>query len=378
MKLFFSIIIWAPLFSMAQNLVPNPCFDNYRENRKWHTFAYHADYWFTLNKSTPDLFFHENTINYRSPENYMGNENPVCGNSYAGLFLLAYDHRGHFKNTSEYLATKLTQPLEKDKLYCISFYTRLADNCLYATNGMDVLFARKLKKNKYSRYMNLNFKYKPQIRNIGNGVIENTEWRKVCSVYQAQGGEKYIAIGNYTPFEDIQIIKMDRNFKKTSSTSNFAYYFIDNISLVKISSPDECDCNSDTVSISINDTIQIEKIIISQDQNIVLQNVFFETDKWELIPTSFVQLDSLVDYLKKHPDLNIEISGHTDKTGSEPHNIQLSEARAQSVANYLTANGIDAGRIIAKGFGSSKPIADNDTQYGRAKNRRVEVFLFEK
>jgi OmpA-OmpF porin, OOP family len=380
MKLFFSIIIWAPLFSMAQNLVPNPCFGNYPENRKWHTFAYHAEDWFTLNKSTPDLFFSKNTNAYKVPLNYMGEENPVCGFAYAGAFLISSNHRKQFNTMTEYIATKLTHPLEKDTLYCISFYTRLADNCLYATNGMDVLFARKLKKNKYSRYMNLNFKYQPQIRNIGNGVIENSEWRKVCSVYQAKGGEKYIAIGNFNRIEDIQIKELDRKIKNPTSSFYCAYYYFDNISLGKISSPDECICTikdtSHIMQVNADTILNIDKIF-SKDEAMILNNVFFKTDKWELLPESFSQLDEITEYLISNPQLYIEISGHTDNTGNEQNNIQLSEARAQSVATYLITNGIQSTRIIVKGYGSSKPVDSNETDAGRAKNRRVEIFLFE-
>jgi outer membrane protein OmpA-like peptidoglycan-associated protein len=75
--------------------------------------------------------------------------------------------------------------------------------------------------------------------------------------------------------------------------------------------------------------------------------------------------------------MKIEISGHTDKTGSEPVNFKLSEARAKTVVDYLVQKGVDQARMEFKGYGSLQPIADNATAQGRAKNRRVEFKILE-
>jgi OOP family OmpA-OmpF porin len=77
--------------------------------------------------------------------------------------------------------------------------------------------------------------------------------------------------------------------------------------------------------------------------------------------------------MNENKDKRVNLSGHTDSIGTEAYNQKLSERRAASVKNYLTKKGIDAGRISAQGFGETKPIADNKTKEGRAKNRRVEI-----
>jgi OmpA-OmpF porin, OOP family len=370
------LLIIQILFSMSlnllfcQNIIPDGCFLKYQKKSK--LYVQNSKHWMSINNGSPDLFTKYGVKNrYGYPKNLAGYAFPVCGDAYVGLFL----YKGNSINKSEYITTKLISELQKDSLYCISFYIKLADNSLYAVNTIDIYFSKDFKAHR--RYKKLHKIYEPQVSNIGRGIVENLQWTKLCSVYIANGNEKYMSIGNYHKNENMVIKKRDI-YNNKRIYINYAYYFIDNVSLIKISSPDECNCNSDTVSISMNDTIQIETIIIPQDQNIVLQNVFFETDKWELLPESFSQLDEITEYLNSNPQLYIEISGHTDNTGNEPHNMQLSDARAQSVANYLITNGIDASRIIAKGFGSSKPIADNDTENGRAINRRVEIFLFEK
>jgi outer membrane protein OmpA-like peptidoglycan-associated protein len=109
------------------------------------------------------------------------------------------------------------------------------------------------------------------------------------------------------------------------------------------------------------------------EQIIPLNNVFFNTAEWILLPASFVELDKYVAYLKEKSNLKVEISGHTDNIGSDADNQLLSENRARAVVEYFVQNGISPERLTYKGYGSTKPIAGNQTDEGRAKNRRVEM-----
>lgn len=111
---------------------------------------------------------------------------------------------------------------------------------------------------------------------------------------------------------------------------------------------------------------------IKAGESIVLKNVFFDTDKFDLKPQSHAELDKLVAFLKLNKELKIELGGHTDNQGSSSHNLTLSDNRAKAVLNYLVSKGIKADRLSAKGYGDSKPIASNDTDEGRAQNRRTE------
>lgn len=107
---------------------------------------------------------------------------------------------------------------------------------------------------------------------------------------------------------------------------------------------------------------------------VVLKNIFFDFDKSELKPESFVELDRLVDYLT-HNNVKIEIGGHTDDQGSDEYNNRLSENRAKAVYDYLLGKQIPADRISYKGYGKTRPIADNSTEEGRAANRRTEFTI---
>lgn len=108
-----------------------------------------------------------------------------------------------------------------------------------------------------------------------------------------------------------------------------------------------------------------------------LDHVYFDVDKASLRPESYQQLGELLSYLKDRPGIRIEIAGHTDNTGSPEHNQQLSRDRAQAILQYLAGKGISANRLEAKGYGASVPVADNETEAGRQKNRRTEVRILQ-
>jgi len=103
-----------------------------------------------------------------------------------------------------------------------------------------------------------------------------------------------------------------------------------------------------------------------------LKNIYFDFDKTTLKSESFVELNKVVDFLKRNGNVAIEIAGHTDSKGSDTYNLNLSQGRSQSVVDYLIGQGIDTSRLQAQGYGESKPIDSNDTDEGRANNRRVE------
>ncbi|MBC7948711.1 MAG: OmpA family protein [Chitinophagaceae bacterium] len=137
-------------------------------------------------------------------------------------------------------------------------------------------------------------------------------------------------------------------------------FYSDNFSLLK-NSPDS----------SYQKDIPLQPLEVNAA--IVLHNVFFDVNRFELQPASQVELEKVIQLLKDNPTLRIEISGHTDNAGKPSDNITLSMNRAKAVISYLVSKGIQSARLVAKGFGETKPAAGNDTEEGRAKNRRTEM-----
>jgi outer membrane protein OmpA-like peptidoglycan-associated protein len=112
---------------------------------------------------------------------------------------------------------------------------------------------------------------------------------------------------------------------------------------------------------------------VETEKAIVLRNIYFDYDKATLRPESIEELERVVKFLQENPTLRVEISGHTDSDGSDAYNLRLSQARAQSVVDYLISRGIDASRLTARGYGESRPVAPNDTPENKQKNRRTEL-----
>lgn len=125
-----------------------------------------------------------------------------------------------------------------------------------------------------------------------------------------------------------------------------------------------------TIFQEMNKDIYLKKVEIGS--KIILKNIFFEFNEAKLKPESIPELERLIKLLNEVPTLKIEISGHTDNVGSELYNQELSERRAKAVVDYLMAKGVDEGRLTFKGYGLTQPIAGNDTEEGRAMNRRTE------
>lgn len=108
---------------------------------------------------------------------------------------------------------------------------------------------------------------------------------------------------------------------------------------------------------------------------VTLNNIFFDTNKYDLLPASMVELNLLTELLKNNENLAIEIQGHTDNVGEDKMNEKLSENRAKAVYDFLIKNGISAKRLSYKGYGETKPNFDNNTEEGRQKNRRTEFIV---
>jgi len=123
------------------------------------------------------------------------------------------------------------------------------------------------------------------------------------------------------------------------------------------------------------DSILVALQPIEQGSVTTIENLFFDTDKDEILPTSYAVIEHLADFMRVNKKVVVEIVGHTDNVGSDAHNNDLSLRRAEALRSALIAKGISPERMTVKGMGSKQPIADNKTEEGRALNRRVEMII---
>jgi OOP family OmpA-OmpF porin len=138
--------------------------------------------------------------------------------------------------------------------------------------------------------------------------------------------------------------------------------------------------NSDFYELTILEVEAMKQEITSNDMLTALNAdghialyINFETGKSDIKPESQKVIDQIVEMLKSNPALKISVEGHTDNAGTAPSNQTLSESRAKAVMNGIVAKGVDKSRLSSKGWGQTKPIEDNKTEEGKAKNRRVEI-----
>ncbi|MDN5212444.1 OmpA family protein [Fulvivirgaceae bacterium BMA12] len=127
---------------------------------------------------------------------------------------------------------------------------------------------------------------------------------------------------------------------------------------------------------SFETKLKLDKLVVNK--SIVLENILYDLNKWDIRDDAAIELDKLVNVLLDNPEIRIELSSHTDSISSDEYNLRLSQRRAQSAVDYIIAAGIDRERLVAKGYGESRPIARNtnpdgtDNPEGRQKNRRTE------
>lgn len=135
--------------------------------------------------------------------------------------------------------------------------------------------------------------------------------------------------------------------------------------------------NYEQANLMVPITADIELQKATPGASVILNNIFFDYNKFDIKPESLTELEKVIRFLTENPKLNIEISGHTDNQGNEANNKTLSEIRAASVSTYLVNHGISKQRIKNVGLGSKKPLFDNSTEENRSRNRRIEFRILE-
>lgn len=356
--------------SMSQNLIPDSSFENNTFIPTNFSEIRASTYWNKPSWGTSDLFCKCATKKkvfslVNVPENLMGYQYSHSGICYAGLF--AFSH-GEYR---EYIQTPLSTPLKKDKYYRLTIHISLADYSRVTVDQLGVCFlSNKVNYTNSNVITNLNPIYAKIENEIGR---DTTRWHQISITYKSVGGESYLLIGSFE-INKIQKtkVKAPKNVKSRINqvSERDAYYYIDDVSLFEISNYSKID--------SIVNSKQILLDTSSKSTTLILKNILFETNQAILLPISYIELNVMVEYLTKNSQAKIEVGGHTDNTGREKQNKILSEKRARAVVNYLVANNIDKERITYKGFGSSKPIATNETIEGKLENRRVEFRIIEK
>jgi outer membrane protein OmpA-like peptidoglycan-associated protein len=210
-------------------------------------------------------------------------------------------------------------------------------------------------------------KPKPVVLIYGKVIDSKTKKPLGTSIYyyDLKTG-KEVGVASSNPIDGSYKIILPTGFSYSFLASKQGYMSVsDNIDLTSLNEYKEIERNLYLAPIEVGQTIR-------------LNNIFFDFAKADILPTSFADLNRLIKILNDYPQLQIEVSGHTDNIGADAANLLLSQSRSQSVVNYLLNNSIEKTRLIAKGYGEIKPVETNLTDEGRAINRRVEFTILKK
>ena len=306
------------------------------------------------------------------PSNKLGQQLPHDGDGYCGIYCSKNDYR-------EYLQTKLRRKLRSGDSIQLTFWASLSEESTGAVATLGGLFTKEsisdtvrsiflAKEHEYLTediFQTIARPYIPQVVNSTDSIITNTRgWQRIRGTFVAQGGEQYITLGNFNLAEHSGYIDYDSLTRLLPG----AYYYIDDVTVQCLNCPPP-----------VADDLNVDSTYLTKEQpaftvgsTFVLKDIYFEFDKSTILQQSYFELKSLISLLETYPQMHIEIRGHTDGKGSDSYNLRLSENRAKAVADYLISKGVSEKRLQHKGYGKSLPIDSNDTEEGRANNRRVE------
>jgi OmpA-OmpF porin, OOP family len=368
LNLFLLVVMCCCLQSNAQELLNNNSFEQKSYcpgNFNQQSLTTVAGWW-QPSDGTPD-YFNECSNKVGVPNNVFGSQNAKDGAAYVGMVIYS---SGSNRNYREYIQSQLSRPLVAGEMVCIEFYISAADYCAYVCDG----FGAALTPDRIEHKKMGVIEAQPVIANPRFNMLDYSEgWMLVSDVYTAVGGEQYITLGNFKFDKELKIIKRTEDLG-AKAQDTWAYVYVDQVSVKPVKQRNQCSCENDILkSLAVDPPLELKEY-----DRIALDAILFDFDQDVLTDSAKIQIKSVYDLLRKNRAMYMEISGYTDFKGSEEYNMDLSKRRAQRVIEELLALGIDKERLNMSYFGKELPVADNSTDEGRMRNRRVEFQILKR
>lgn len=353
---FFLPLVFISSFGVAQNLVPNPGFEQY----KTCPYSFSKDPrdfgptgWSSPTSGTPDYYNKCSIGDNGVPHNWAGVSHSHSGAAYAGIYAWKNRTKGNYR---EYIQCKLVEPLRAKKNYLVQFYYRLSSYSVYAIDRIGLALSDTAIWAAKDGLLPI----EPLFSEVKELQTLTNAWHLASAEITARGGEQFLVIGNFHSNDSTKNMKINFREGKSPMLGGSAYYYIDDVSVSLI---------HDFVEDSVPD--------VKTNETYVLKNIQFQFDSYQLLPSSFQELDKLITILTMNPSWKIELTGHTDDQGSEEYNLTLSKQRAKSVGDYLLQKGVENHRVRTQGFGMQKPMQSGRDELARSINRRVEARFFD-
>jgi outer membrane protein OmpA-like peptidoglycan-associated protein len=361
------------------NLVPNPGFEEtVRTMCMWTTdpakFTANVVAWSSPTQTTPDHF--STTLDpecWAHPRKHSGGRQTTrSGNAMVGIKIFGKGNTPTYWH--EYIQAELKEPLRAGVRYIAECWVLRAAKSNEASGNIGMHFTGEPIATRDCLPLYLT----PQ---VNEEKAVKGGWHKVRGVFEADGTERFLLIGNF--YGDDQTAH-----ERLPEGERGGYYFIDDVN-VRIAPPGTPLSPKPKASTpppprpvvpdhASSTAVDIHQVEPAVGTRVRLDNVQFAFDKAELLPGYEKELDKLVDLMTDYPFLRVEIEGHTDDQGSDDYNLNLSDARAKAVVDYLRKKKVEDERLTWKGYGESKPLVPNTGEPNRAINRRVEFRVIER
>lgn len=365
---FFFFIFWSltlvaqsPIITETKNIVPNSSFERYSSTPigwfyKGKHFTDVIKYWSSATGSSPDVFGPKVRVPAHWASKGFGKQKARSGESMVGITV--YGCKDGKPHCREYIQIQLREPLVIGQNYSASFFVSNLPRSIQI-NNIGMFFSEK----KIKEIMDVPIETKPHV--FTKNILRSNfgQWIEVGGTFQATTEAEYLIIGNFFSDEATQTKISD-----PTNSLKYGYYYIDDV-FVKKEPP--------FLNVPLKDD-DLSLIEVEEGKVVTLKDIFFDTDKSELLPRSHIELQKLLQLMQNNPTMIIQVMGHTDTDGDFEYNLQLSTRRAQAVVNYLINRDIAPHRTRFKGYGSTRPIADNITDTGKQYNRRVEFLILKK
>lgn len=371
-----------PLASSAQNgdnLVDNGGFESNSGKAKKLGQIDLATGWNSPTPVRADYFIGDSKVaEIGAPTNLYGKEDAKEGENYAGIMAYSYND----KLPRSYMTAKLKTPLKKDVTYCVSFWVSLSEASKYACNQIGA----NLNKKEFTTPNKVPIIDKAHIQHPDNKVFNATfGWERVCGTYKAEGGEKYITIGNFTSNQDTKNEALKRPKDSKIPQVIGAYYYIDDVIVTMLDEGQDCGCYTDDKAAEETSVIYMKQVVdnekMTPKERIERQGVYFGFGKAVLTKQAQSSLDLIAKVMKENPGLTVTISGHCNETEikmaeKKPQMADLDTERVNAVIDYLKSKGVNLNQVKKETKGSSEDNPEinsaDDDELKMAKNRRVK------
>jgi outer membrane protein OmpA-like peptidoglycan-associated protein len=370
------VLLLLPLSLNAQDLVDNGGFEEYKGKLKKMGSVEMVKGWKSPTAAKADLFSELITEGPMSAtRNMYGGQAPNTGQHYAGIRVYSIQDR----EPRSYLQATFNTPMTKGQKYCVKYYVSLSDLSRISTSEVRAFMSKvPVQKDDMA-----SLTYAAQIPAPGTEVYDDlNEWELVCGIYEAEGDEQYMIIGNFMATKPTPTGKVKRPKGEVRPQQSHAYYYIDDVSVMPVRVVAECSCGAaDKVrtgfvfgrssmaegNASTADKIDRQVFYFKQARS----NVDGSMDPW---------IKEMAALMKADPSIKVKLVGHVDEVEKDDartksHLETLGEDRAQSVKEALVEQGVEASRITL-GTPEEQSLKDTSgTEVGMSKNRRVEVEL---